>query len=96
VIATVEDSGVGISAADLPHIFERFYRAELVQSGEGHGLGLTLAESIARAHDASIEAQSQERVGSVFRVCFLARNSMPQAPLFIAKTEVRALAKPHA
>jgi two-component system, OmpR family, heavy metal sensor histidine kinase CusS len=93
VIATVEDSGVGISAADLPHIFERFYRAELVQSGEGHGLGLTLAESIARAHDASIEAQSQERVGSVFRVCFPARDSMPQSRLPGARTEHSALVK---
>jgi len=83
----VEDSGVGISAADLPHIFERFYRAELVQSGEGHGLGLTLAESIARAHGASIEAQSQERVGSVFRVCFPTRDSIQHSPLPVAKTK---------
>ena len=87
LIAAVEDSGVGISAADLPHIFERFYRAELVQSGEGHGLGLTLAESIARAHGASIEAQSQERVGSVFRVCFPTRDSIQHSPLPVAKTK---------
>jgi two-component system, OmpR family, heavy metal sensor histidine kinase CusS len=89
----VEDSGVGISAADLPHIFERFYRAGPVESGEGHGLGLTLAESIARAHGASIEAQSQERVGSVFRVCFPVRDSVGQGRFHTAKTEVRALAK---
>jgi signal transduction histidine kinase len=93
VTAAVEDNGAGISAADLPHIFERFFRAAPAQNSDGHGLGLTLAESIARAHGATIEAQSQERVGSVFRVCFPARDLRPQARLAGAKTEVSTPAK---
>jgi signal transduction histidine kinase len=92
-IAVVEDSGVGISAADLPHIFERFYRAGPIQNGEGHGLGLTLAESIAHAHGATIEAQSHERAGSVFRVCFPVRDTTAQSRLAVRRPEISALMK---
>jgi len=64
---TIEDSGAGISQADLPHIFERFYRAG---EGEGHGIGLALADHIARAHGATIEVRSSPGAFSVFRVSF--------------------------
>jgi signal transduction histidine kinase len=74
---TIEDSGVGISKSDLPHIFERFYRADRARSGGGHGLGLSLAKSIARVHGASIDVQSTEGVGSRFRVDFAARDARP-------------------
>jgi len=67
---TVEDHGTGIAAADLPHIFKRFYRADKARTGGGHGLGLPLAESVARAHGARIEVRSTEGVGSAFRVVF--------------------------
>src|SRR5579885_2348735 len=67
---SVEDSGIGISPADLPHIFQRFYRADRSRSSDGHGLGLALAENIARAHRASIAVESTEGVGSKFRVVF--------------------------
>jgi len=70
VSVTVEDFGCGIRAVDLPHIFKRFYRADQARSGSGHGLGLSFAESIARAHDAEIEVQSVEGSGSRFRVVF--------------------------
>lgn len=73
VCVTIEDSGSGISQADLPHIFERSYRAS---DGEGHGIGLALADRIARAHGASIEVRSEVRGAagsfSVFRVAFAA------------------------
>lgn len=75
IVLTVRDFGRGISQADLPHIFKRFYRAGPSRSGEGHGLGLSLAESIARAHDATIEAESTEGAGAMFRVIF------PQRPV---------------
>jgi heavy metal sensor kinase len=75
VSVSIEDSGAGISAADLPHIFERFYRAGAGSSREGHGLGLALADQIARAHDATIEVLSTEGASSVFRVSFAAFSS---------------------
>jgi signal transduction histidine kinase len=77
VSVSIEDFGVGISASDLPHIFTRFYRADRARSGGGHGLGLSLAESIARLHGASIEVHSTEGAGSRFRVNFVARDARP-------------------
>jgi heavy metal sensor kinase len=70
IAVTVQDFGHGISPADLPHIFKRFYQADRARAGAGHGLGLSLAASIARAHGASIEVQSAEGAGSTFRVIF--------------------------
>jgi len=77
VSVTIEDFGVGISESDLPHIFERFYRADRARSGGGHGLGLSLAKSIARVHGASIEVHSTEGAGSRFQVNFVARDARP-------------------
>jgi two-component system, OmpR family, heavy metal sensor histidine kinase CusS len=73
ILLTIEDSGIGIAPADLPHIFKRFYRADRARSDGGYGLGLSLAESIARAHGAEIEVHSREGEGSRFRVNFPAR-----------------------
>ena len=69
-VIAIEDHGAGIAATDLPHIFQRFFRANQGRGGDGHGLGLPLAESIARAHQAHIEVQSSEGIGSTFRVRF--------------------------
>src|SRR5262249_17100632 len=70
ISVSVEDWGSGIREADLPHIFRRFYCADPARSGGSHGLGLSLAESIARAHGAIIEVRSVEGAGSTFRVNF--------------------------
>ena len=70
VAVTVEDFGSGIRAGDLPHIFKRFYQADRSRSDGGHGLGLSLAQSIAQAHRAEIDVRSSEGVGSTFRVLF--------------------------
>ena len=67
---TVEDFGAGISAADRPHIFRRFYQADKARTDGGFGLGLSLADSIVRAHNATIEVTSKEGSGSKFRVLF--------------------------
>ncbi len=75
--ATIQDFGAGIGEADLPHIFERFYRADRSRTGSGHGLGLPLAESIAIAHRAKIEVRSVEGAGSSFTVIFPSRDSHP-------------------
>jgi len=70
-ILVVRDSGMGISAADLPHVFERFYRADPSRSQvEGSGLGLAIAKWIADVHHAELSVQSQEQNGTVFRVVF--------------------------
>jgi signal transduction histidine kinase len=77
IAVSIEDFGIGIGENDLPHIFERFYRADRVRAGGGHGLGLSLAKSIARVHGASIEVHSREGAGSTFQVNFLARDARP-------------------
>lgn len=65
---SIEDFGAGIGELDLPHIFKRFYRVDPARTGEGHGLGLSLAESIAKAHGATIEVESSPGRGSRFEV----------------------------
>jgi signal transduction histidine kinase len=85
----IEDSGQGISESDLPHIFKRFYRADPARGSGGYGLGLALAESIARAHGASIEVETSES-GSVFRVRFPTRpdDRRPLAPSSFRESSV--------
>jgi signal transduction histidine kinase len=66
--AGFKDQGIGISTEHLPFIFERFYRAAPSSSGEAHsgGLGLAIAQAIARAQGGSIECLSTLGVGSTF------------------------------
>jgi heavy metal sensor kinase len=69
-VTEFRDTGIGISAADLPHIFDRFYRADKARTRDfgGVGLGLSIARWVAEAHRGSIEVQSTPGAGSVFRV----------------------------
>ena len=62
----VADSGRGIAPEDMPHIFERFYRAKSVRSQRGTGLGLAVAQWIANEHGGHIEVQSTAGAGAVF------------------------------
>ena len=72
----VRDTGVGIAAADLPHVFDRFWRADRARSrriegdsrGGGFGLGLSIAQWIVQAHGGSLTAQSRLGRGSIFTV----------------------------
>ena len=69
-VAVVNDTGAGIAPEDVPHIFRRFYRADVNRSDSGHGLGLSLAASIATAHQATIQVESEPGSGSSFRIHF--------------------------
>ena len=64
----VRDTGIGIEEKDLPHIFERFYRADGARSREtgGSGLGLAIARTFMDMHGGTIEALSSPGAGSVF------------------------------
>ena len=70
VVVRVEDDGIGIPAADLPRIFERFYRVDKSRSRGmgGTGLGLAIVKHIAQAHGGSVEVTSVPGRGSSFRL----------------------------
>jgi two-component system phosphate regulon sensor histidine kinase PhoR len=66
VIVNVSDTGIGISKEDLPHVFERFYKADKARSQGGSGLGLAIAKHAVQAHGGSIWGRSDEGKGSTF------------------------------
>jgi two-component system, OmpR family, sensor histidine kinase CiaH len=72
----VADRGAGIPAADLPHIFERFYRAERARerASGGSGLGLAIAQWVVRAHGGSISVRSEVGAGTTVTLVIPARS----------------------
>ena len=73
IAVKVRDQGIGIKAMELPHIFERFYRADqsrCKEKCEGFGLGLSIAERIVKIHKGSIRAESKIGKGTTFVIVF--------------------------
>ncbi len=67
----ISDQGVGIAKKDLPHIFDRFYRAEQSRTKnvtDGYGIGLSIAKSTIEAHGGTISANSTDKKGSTFTI----------------------------
>jgi signal transduction histidine kinase len=63
-----EDDGIGIAEADLPHIFDPFYRADSSQYVKGHGVGLALTQRIIKLHGGDITVLSEVSKGTEFMV----------------------------
>ncbi len=70
-LITVKDNGIGIPESDLPHVFQRFYRAVPSRSQvDGTGLGLAIAKWIAEMHHAHLSVESKENLGATFQIVF--------------------------
>ena len=67
-VLSVRDHGIGIPAADLPHIFEQYHRAGNVGKVPGEGLGLASARQLVLLHGGALEVQSEEKLGSAFSI----------------------------
>ena len=87
VCVVVEDTGVGILPEHLPHLFERFYRADLSRNMEsgGAGLGLSICKAIAESHGGQITVESSVGRGTKFRVVLPGSPSIENAtyPLLV-------------
>jgi PAS domain S-box-containing protein len=78
VCVTVRDEGIGIPQADLPHLFQRFYRASNVDEHQiiGLGVGLYVVKELLTLHGGTVEVASEEGRGSTFTICLpLAHNA---------------------
>ena len=68
-VITVSDTGIGIPASDLPHVFDRFYRvASVGMETTGTGLDLAIAKRIAEVHNGQISVDSTRGLGACFRI----------------------------
>jgi two-component system OmpR family sensor kinase len=98
---TIADTGIGIAEADLPHIFDRFYRAGNARNQPGTGLGLAIAQRIAEQHGGQIRVSSALGAGSRFTVAVplldqarLRSKIHPVGTATLARSGVSALAPP--
>ncbi|HUY71393.1 MAG TPA: HAMP domain-containing sensor histidine kinase [Gaiellaceae bacterium] len=78
-VLTVRDHGPGIAEEDIPHVFERFYRATSARSMPGSGLGLAIVQQIAEAHRGTISAELADGGGTLMRLSLPVRNNSPDS-----------------
>jgi len=64
---TVRDHGPGIAPADLPHVFDRFYRAPSARGIPGSGLGLSIVRQVAERHGGTVRAEAAPGAGTLIR-----------------------------
>jgi two-component system sensor histidine kinase BaeS len=69
-VLTVADTGCGIAADDLPHVFERFYRAAQPGRDGSAGLGLAIVKRVADLHDAALNIRSTVGTGTTIEARF--------------------------
>jgi two-component system, OmpR family, sensor histidine kinase MprB len=77
---SVRDHGPGFSESDLPHVFERFYRAEAARGMPGSGLGLAIVRQAAEGHGGSVQAANAPGGGALMRVSFGEHTAIPTGP----------------
>ena len=65
---TVSDNGVGIPEQHLPHVFDRFYKADQARTGAGSGLGLSIVKAIVERHGGTVAVRSRQGVETVFEI----------------------------
>ena len=87
----VQDSGIGIPAQDIPHIFERFYRADdsRARATGGTGLGLSIAKWIAERHGGHLEVLSREDIGTRFTLVCPQRLTLIRPRRWVPRTLLR-------
>ena len=79
VALCVSDTGEGIAADELPHIFKRYYQAAHNKRVAGTGIGLALVKNMAEIHEATVSVESEKGKGSKFTIRFIADNTYPYA-----------------
>jgi signal transduction histidine kinase/DNA-binding response OmpR family regulator len=99
VVLSVRDTGVGIPVAELPKLFDRFYRVEGVKgrSFEGSGIGLALVHELVKLHGGTIGVDSKEGLGTTFTVAVpLGRAHLPPGRVRVAAEDGAAAIRPQA
>ncbi|HTX25381.1 MAG TPA: HAMP domain-containing sensor histidine kinase [Streptosporangiaceae bacterium] len=75
---TVQDQGPGIAPADLPRVFDRFYRSRSARGVPGSGLGLSIVRQVAESHGGTVQAESVPGQGTLIRLCLPAVARPPE------------------
>jgi two-component system sensor histidine kinase MprB len=91
-VLSVRDHGPGFADGDLPHVFDRFYRAAEARKMPGSGLGLAIVRQTAESHGGFAKAENAPDGGALLRVSFGAASRVPEAqPDVVASTDTRSL-----